>query len=68
MLSAQCRVYRGDIAGMKMIEKYTLMMMKRRFHLRFIYRDLESNSIVYAFFSVNENVDPTPGALLTLIV
>ncbi len=43
-------------------------MMKRRFHLRFMDTDLESNSIVYAFFSVNENVDPTPGALLTLIV
>ena len=63
MLSAQ-----GDNAGIEMIEKCTLIMMKRRFHLRFMDTDLESNSIVYAFFSVNEKVDPTPGALLTLIV
>ena len=58
---------RGDNAGMEMIEKYILMMLKRRF-LRFMAPYLETNSIVYAFFSVNENVDPTPGALLTLIV
>jgi hypothetical protein len=62
------QIVQGDNAGIEMIEKYILMMLKRRFHLRFMAPYLETNSIVYAFFSVNENVDPTPGALLTLIV